>query len=90
MHMVSPRTGAEEITVAEDQLDYKPLVAAFYKNPDGVPILLTRWRFTEDERRQLAAGEDLYLGVLTFGQPLQPLIPGVGPGGWLIPAEVPS
>ena len=82
MHMVAPRTGAEEVTIAEDQLEYKPLVAARYETPDGVPVLLTRWRFSEEDRAKIAAGEDLYLGVLTFGQPLQPLQVQVGPAGW--------
>jgi hypothetical protein len=49
-----------------------------------VPVLLTRWRFTEEERVQIAAGDDLYLGVMTFGHPLQPLMAGVGPDGWTV------
>lgn len=84
MHTVSPRTGAEEVTIAEDQLEYKPLVAARYQTEDGHAMLLTRWRFTDEERAAIAAGEDLYLGVLTFGQPLQPLAPQVGPEGYVV------
>lgn len=82
MRMIAPRTGAEEITLAEDQLEYRPLVAALYETAEGVPVLLTRWRFTDEERAAIAAGEDLYLGVMTFGKPLQPLMAGVGPAGW--------
>lgn len=84
MHMVAPRTGAEEVTLAEDQVEYKPLVAAVYRAPEygDAIMLLTRWRFTDEERARIAAGEDLYLGVLTSGQPLQPLAPQVGPEGW--------
>jgi hypothetical protein len=87
--MVAPRTGAEEITLAENQTAYKPLVAAVYSHPDfnGAPYLLTRWRFTDAERTAIAAGEDLYLAVLTFGQPLQPLAPQVGPGGYLVSSD---
>lgn len=84
MHMVAPRTGAEEITVAEDQLEYKPLVAALYQTPEGTTVLLTRWRFTDEDRAKISAGEDLYLGVMTFGKPLQPLMIGVGPEGWTV------
>lgn len=80
--MIAPRTGADEITIAEDQLEYKPLVAAVYRTPEGAPMLLTRWTFTAEERERIAAGEDLYLGVLTYGQPLQPLAPQVGPDGY--------
>lgn len=86
MRMIAPRTGAHEITLAEDQLEYKPLVAAVYVRPDfgNAPMLLTRWTFTEEERAAIAAGEDLYLGVLTFGQPLQPLSVQVGPAGYIV------
>jgi len=87
--MIAPRTGAEEITIAEDQLEYSPLVAAVYAHAayGNAPFLLTRWTFTDEERAAIAAGEDLYLGVLTFGQPLQPLSLQVGPQGYLAPQE---
>lgn len=89
MHMVAPRTGALEVTLAEDQLEYKPLVAAVYETEAGARVLLTRWRFSDEDRARIAAGEDLYLGVMTFGQPLQPLMVGVGPEGWEVaPSEV--
>ena len=82
MRMVAPRTGADEITIAEDQLEYRPLVAAVYQTPEGVPVLLTRWRLTDAERARVLAGDDLYLSVMTFGKPLQPLGMQVGPDGW--------
>lgn len=88
--MVAPRTGAEEITIAEDQAEYLPLTAAVYQTPDGVRILLTRWRFSEEDRARVAAGEDLYLSVMTFGQPLQPLMVQVGPEGWEVPGAEPT
>ena len=78
MRMVAPRTGAPEVTIAEDQTDYMPLVAARYD--DGV--LLTRWRMDDAERARVAAGEDVYLAVMTFGKPLQPISMQVGPEGW--------
>jgi len=96
MHQVAPRTGAEEVTLAEDQTEYKPLVAARYDvqfSPGHEPAraLLTRWRLTEDERRRIAEGEDIYLACLTFGDPLQPLMMQVGaraPTDWVVaPAE---
>jgi hypothetical protein len=45
-------------------------------------MLLTRWRFTPEERAKVAGGEDLYLALLTFGNPVQPMIVQVGPEGW--------
>jgi hypothetical protein len=90
MRMVAPRTGAVEISIAEEQLEYKPLVAAMYQNPayGGALTLLTRWRLTEEEKARVAAGEDLYLSVMTFGQPLQPLNLQVGPEGYMV--DLPS
>lgn len=79
MRMIAPRTGAPEITVAEDQPEYLALTAAVYDN-----TLLTRWTFTPEERARIAAGEDLYLGVMTFGRPLQPLSVQVGAEGWVL------
>lgn len=83
MYMVAPRTGAKEVTLAEDQLEYKPLVAAVYRHPehDGI-ILLTRWRLTDEDKERILKGEDIYLSVMTFGQPLQPIAIQVGPDGW--------
>lgn len=85
MHMVAPRTGAPEVTSAEDQLQYKPLVGALYDTEQGITVL-TRWRFTDEDRAKIAAGEDLYIGLLTFGGPVQPLSLQVGPDGWEVPS----
>ncbi|HLT92108.1 MAG TPA: hypothetical protein VKZ85_14335 [Woeseiaceae bacterium] len=80
MRMIAPRTGAHEITLAEDQLEYSPLVVAlYYDHEQKSALLLSRWTFTPEERAAIAAGEDLYLGVLTHGQPFQPISLAVGP-----------
>lgn len=82
--MIAPRTGAEEITVAEEQLEYKPLTCAVYREEaTGNVFLLSRWTFTLEERVRVALGEDLYISHLTFGGPLQPLSVQVGPDGYL-------
>ncbi len=83
MRMIAPRTGAPEITLAEDQPEYSPLVVAVYETPQCVQLLLTRWRLEPGELARLNAGEDLYLSVMTFGQPLQPLRLQVGPEGYV-------
>jgi hypothetical protein len=91
MFMKAPRTGADEITVAEEQLEYLPLTVAVYRYPDdhpdfpGVVYLLSRWSFTPAEREQLAKGEDIYIAHIVGSGPLQPLAPQVGPGGYVIP-----
>lgn len=82
MRAIAPRTGAPEITLAEDQIEYSPITAGVYENADGSRALLTRWRLTDDERAAIADGEDLYLMLLTFGRPMQPVALRVGPGDW--------
>ena len=85
--MVAPRTGAIEITIAEDQPEYLPLTVAVYgDNKDmGPRTLLSRWRPTDEERQAIAAGEDVYVGLVTFGQPMQPIIVQIGNDGWVAP-----
>lgn len=84
MRMVAPRTGAPELTLAEEQPEYSPLVVARYVDAQGVEHLLSRWRLTDEERAQIASGEDLYLCLLTHGQPLQPIMMQVGPEEWVV------
>lgn len=86
MRAVAPRTGAPEVTIAENQPEYSPLVGACYVDADGHEYMLTRWRFTAEERARIAAGEDLYLAELTFGRPFTPLMIQVGPEGWEVDA----
>ena len=81
MRMVSPDTGAPERTLAEEQLDLSPLVVAVYLD-GSVEHLLSRWRLDEDERARIMAGEDIYLCLVTHGQPLQPIMIQVGSKGW--------
>ena len=98
MHAVAPRTGAEEVTLAEEQLEYKPLTAARYdvqftEQSPPARALLTRWRLDDRDRELIAGGEDVYLACLTFGDPLQPLIVQVGPQSptnWLTSEAVPA
>lgn len=49
---------------------------AALRSPEG--IYLTRWAFTEEERKAIAAGEDLYVTTLTFNKPFQALKIEVG------------
>lgn len=87
MYMVAPRTGAPEITVAENQLEYRPLVAGVYQDPAGSVMLLTRWRLDLAARHAVARGADVYLMQVTFGQPMQPVQIQVGPSGWVVDEE---
>lgn len=77
MRPVAPRLGFPEITIAEDQHEYLPVTAGVFMGPLGREIV-TRWQLTPEDRARLLAGEDIYIRVLTYGQPLQPLAPSIG------------
>lgn len=62
----------ELVAIAEDQPQFATLVARIAQTQDGRQVL-TRWQFSDEERKAIAAGADLLLGVLTDGNPLQPL-----------------
>lgn len=65
-----PILGGERLVIAEHQEGVRPLPAMYFRGPG---IVLTRWHPTEDERRAIMAGKDIYLTIATGGEPLQPL-----------------
>jgi hypothetical protein len=74
MNAVSPvMPGSEliEVVLGKDQPEYIPLPAV-YLNVRSVPMI-TRWRFTNEEREAIAAGADPVLTQLTFGLPFSPI-----------------
>lgn len=90
MRFIPPGTGAPETTLAEDQLEYAPLTVAHYQDSSlKTSVLLARLTFNKQEREAIAAGEDLYIGQMTFGQPFTPLQICVGPGWFALPPETP-
>lgn len=84
MRPVAPRTGAPEITVAEEQEEYMPVTVGVYQYEDGTRVLMTRWTLTPEERQRVADGEDIYVGQLNFGAPMTPLIVQCGPGDFAV------
>lgn len=62
---------AKEIVFAKDQPEYIPLRALV--TIDDEKAALTHWTLTPDQRRAIANGADIYLELLTFGAPLQPI-----------------
>lgn len=66
----------ELITYAADQPEYRPLPVVRLTGKEG--RVISRWTLTPEERARIAAGEDLYIEMLTFHQPLQPVLPTVG------------
>jgi hypothetical protein len=60
-----------EVVFPKDQPEYNPLRALVSNTYDRKVI--TRWSFTEEQRRAIAEGADLFLCLMTFGEPLQPI-----------------
>jgi hypothetical protein len=98
---VAPTTGAEEMVLGVNQTQYNEVVVAKYVSLEhddqgnplpgrAIPTLLYRFRPSEKQRRQIAAGEDLFLSVMTFGRPALPLRLQVGPGGFQLRREIVS
>lgn len=68
-HDPETRWGVSEITYAEDQPEYIPLPALRF--PDG--LVVTRWNLSWKERLHILFGGNIFLGLLTFNNPLQPI-----------------
>jgi len=69
------------VVYAADQPEYLPLPV--WRRESGEVV--SRWRLTWRERLAVLLGRDIYLGVFTYGQPLQPLYPTVSEAdmfGW--------
>lgn len=66
---VIPDANADEVVYAKDQPEYQPLPSI--KLADGA--ILTRWMLSEEEKRIVTEQGFIYLEVLTFNRPLQPL-----------------
>lgn len=75
MSPVIPSAEAPEVVYAEKQPEYQPLPCI--RAADGT--ILTRWNFTEEEKRQVLEQGYVYLSVSTFNQPLQPVLLSVTP-----------
>lgn len=60
-----------EIVFAKNQPEYLPLAAIKSRYQDGK--VLTRWPLTEEMRKAVANGADIYLQLSTFHHPLQPI-----------------
>lgn len=59
------------VVFAEDQPEYNPLPAISFPGPER--CVTTRWQLTWRERLRVLFGSGIYLSLLTFNQPLQPM-----------------
>lgn len=90
MRAIAPRTGAPEMTIAEEQEEYLPITIALYWSGVGeTKIFLTRWQPSTEERAAIAAGEDIYVSQLVFPdasgrQLMTPMGVQCGPQGFTV------
>lgn len=63
------------VVFGKDQPEYKPLPALVIQ--DSLGSVITCWELTDEEIEELTRTKRLYLKQLTFGNPLQPLLPTV-------------
>lgn len=92
---VPPDTGAPEVVLAKDQPEYLPLPAALYQYTEHGPDALmyaTRWTLTDEQRLQIAEGEDIYVTQLVFLQDRRfaPTMVLVGPQWLKVTPEDPN
>lgn len=80
MRPIAPRTGLPEVTLAEDQPEFKPITVALWSDPTGACGCLTRWRPSPEELTALLSGEDVFVAITTGGHPMQPVHVQVGAG----------
>ena len=72
MRSVSPDIeGADEFDIAEDQLEFVSVRACLVEDQEGNVTRIIRYRLNDEERRKIAAGEDLFFGTPALQQ-LQP------------------
>jgi hypothetical protein len=67
-----------ELIFAASQPQYNPLRALRSKTFSSE--VMSRWSPNDEQRKAIAAGADIFLTLLTFGGPLQPIIMAVSDG----------
>lgn len=60
-----------EVVYAKDQPEYIPL-RTLVSRTEGCDVI-SRWTFTPEQRKAIAEGADIFLILMTFGGPLQPI-----------------
>ena len=63
------------VVYGANQPEYKPLPAE--RRPGRSGEVVTCWELSPDELKRVQETGKIYLGLLTFGQPLQPVIMSV-------------
>ena len=94
MEIVDPRIdprlvpdGSRAVVIAEHQTEYRDLPSV--RTPalvvDGrmvrAPQVITRWALSDEERKAIFMGEDVFVTILSDG-PINPLFVTIGPVNW--------
>ncbi len=72
---VFPGEEQHEVVYAKNQPEYVPLRCFVDRERQGRAT--SRWTLTADQRKAIASGADLYLTLLTFNRPMQPILMGI-------------
>lgn len=65
------------VVLGREQPEYQALAA--WRLDDELGTIVTRWQLTPEDRAAIAAGADVYITLLTFDQPLQPIAVALDP-----------
>jgi hypothetical protein len=86
MRGTRPALDAPQLSIAEHQEEFVPITGAFVKHPEyglapghSYNCVVLAFRPTDEERAKIAAGEDIYLSLLTWGGPMQGVLLSAGP-----------
>lgn len=63
------------VVYAKDQPQYMPLPVCKVPGDDGLVISI--WKPTDEERQRISEGANIAVSMLTYNQPLQPLMVSV-------------
>ena len=66
----------KRVVYGADQPEYLPLPTCQLVGDET--RVISKWELTAEERAKVAAGEPVFIEILTFGKPLQPILPTVG------------
>lgn len=79
MRAVAPRIkGVDETTAAAEQEEYREITIGIGVTENGVPTIVTRWKFEAEERERVLNGEDLFITIISPRLTMPPLVVSIG------------
>jgi hypothetical protein len=67
-----------ELIMAKDQPEYNPLRCLPSNDSDG--YRMSRWTLTSEQRLAIANGADIFLELMTFNRPMNPIRVAISDG----------